>query len=409
MQKSAFLFVSFLFALQLSCSGRAPRAGSETGALPLPPNGPKITGLSVGSYHACAIADGRVRCWGDNNLGQSGKSQNQCKKNPCSTKPVRIQGLESGKNDRKAIGVAAGDTFSCAVLAASAQETPGAAAGDTICWGAIERNRYGAPIKKSALTPLPSLGSRVRAIEAGFGEVAAVLSEPATGPKPETLVLLSLPKMERTEIARGTFTDFGLGHGHGCFLSSGQIKCWGKNDHGQLGNGTTDDSSQPVAVKLPGTATLLAVGSRHNCAVVKKSVWCWGQAFQILEDDYADEKPETCKIEGDREARCNRLPRQIEGLSQEIIDLGAGERTTCAILSEGGVTCWGGDAMTLVEDGKLADVPGLTGGMLKVSAGNNHTCVQYAQGVKCWGFNTFGELGNGTVENSVTPVDVVGW
>jgi len=184
-------------------------------------------------------------------------------------------------------------------------------------------------------------------------------------------------------------------------LSSGGVKCWGKNVHGALGDDTTDDRSTPTDVLGVTEVTAISSGAAHTCAVLSAgSVKCWGwNEFGQLGD-------------GTRE---NRLkPVEVPGLAG-VVAISNGWNHTCALLSTGGVKCWGSigvDDLTgsgTTEDSlKPTDVPGLAD-VIAVSSGAAHTCAVLSSGrVKCWGENSSGELGDGTTEDSFKPTDAGG-
>src|SRR5262249_32426858 len=141
-----------------------------------------------------------------------------------------------------------------------------------------------------------------------------------------------------------------VGNGHACALTSSSVMCWGANSAGQLGNGTTDDSSLPVGTMGNGY-TQISAGSFH----------------------------------------------------------------TCALTTSGGVKCWGLNIRGQLGNGTTGpssipvDVTGLTSGAIQVRAGDAHTCALMASGgIKCWGWNSNGQLGDNTNIQRLTPVDVFG-
>ena len=154
-------------------------------------------------------------------------------------------------------------------------------------------------------------------------------------------------------------TAAGLGGAdHTCALTSaGAVRCWGFNSVGQLGDGTTITRLTPVAVLglSSGVAAITAAGSG------------------------------------------------IFG-------------TACALTGAGGAQCWGNNRFGNLGDGTTTtrltpvDVLGASSGLVGISAGLSHVCaVTSAGGVRCWGENVSGQLGDGTTQNRLTPVAVLGF
>jgi alpha-tubulin suppressor-like RCC1 family protein len=152
-------------------------------------------------------------------------------------------------------------------------------------------------------------------------------------------------------------TAIGVGTGFSCALigsdaNNSSVWCWGANDRGQLGDGSTTQRSTPVQVKELTGAGSLAVGDMHACAgmLISGGIKCWGHG-------------------------------------------GSGQ------LGNGG----SGDAVTPV------DVSGIGGYPVSLTAGGFHTCALLASPVvECWGSNDFGQIGDGTTNQQSAPVQV-GW
>ena len=143
-------------------------------------------------------------------------------------------------------------------------------------------------------------------------------------------------------------TSIGVGSLHKCALAGGTVLCWGDNLYAELGNNSADGVTPTAPTGLPTTVTQLAVGGMHSCALAGGQVWCWGN------NTYGE--------------------------------LGRDPNT--------------------VTRGLPAVVPGLSG-VTSIAAGDNHTCaIVPNNGLKCWGGNGVGQLGNGTKDSGPTPVDV---
>lgn len=190
------------------------------------------------------------------------------------------------------------------------------------------------------------------------------------------------------------------GSGHACaLLDTGSVYCWGRNDRGQLGNGTTGDGSVvPVRVlNLAGTVTRIESGGRHTCALTEDGrlqCWGWNASGQL----------------GDGETRDRPVGGSVQGLEERVVDFSAGDSHTCAVLESGAVMCWGFNASGQVGDGTTTNrpLPVAVSGIrdaTAVSAAYISTCVVHGFGnIACWGDNSGGELGNGTTISSSRPV-----
>jgi len=208
------------------------------------------------------------------------------------------------------------------------------------------------------------------------------------------------PSSLRNRVAAGGYFS--------CYMfNTGAVKCWGQNSYGQLGVGTTDDSLSPVTVKNANGADVtdvlaITTGKYHTCALLNSgAVWCWGyNSYGQL---------------GDGTTHDRSSPVAVSGLSSGVVAISAGHEHTCALLNSGAVKCWGYNS-----DGQLGDrttddrsspvaVYGLASGVLSVTAGRYHTCAVLTSGaVKCWGYNSDGQLGDGTTDNRSSPVAVSG-
>ena len=193
-----------------------------------------------------------------------------------------------------------------------------------------------------------------------------------------------------------------VGGGHACALSAtGGVKCWGRNDRGQLGNGTTADLNTPVDVAgLPEQIAAIALGKAHTCVLtIRGGVKCWG----------ANESGQL----GDGTTADRGKPVDVLGLTAGVSAIAAGASHTCALGINGALKCWGSNRYGQLGDASLenrsapVDVSGLAAGVDSIAAGGSHTCA-IASGVKlmCWGWNAYGQLGDSTPTDRNEPVEV---
>ena len=191
---------------------------------------------------------------------------------------------------------------------------------------------------------------------------------------------------------------------HTCALTSaGAVQCWGDNRSGQLGDGTTTERHSPVTVSGLGSgAAAIAAGGIHSCALTSTGgVRCWG-------DNRSGQL-------GDGTTTARHTSVAVSGLSSGVRAIAAGGFHTCALTNAGGVKCWGDNRSGQLGDGTMTErttpvpVSGLSSGVAAIAAGDYHTCALTTAGaVKCWGYNYVGQLGNGTTADSPVPVAVSG-
>lgn len=203
---------------------------------------------------------------------------------------------------------------------------------------------------------------------------------------------------------------------HTCALTDmGQVRCWGNNELGQLGDGTTDNSTTPVVVnEVPGAPFELAISisangamdwdyltTGHTCALLLfGAVACWG------DNQYGQL--------GNGEAGYGLMNPQPTYLPtiDDAISISAGTQHVCAVHRSGAVSCWGFNYHGQLGDGSTVDSPtpvtvdGIDNA-IAVSAGYSHTCAILDTGrLMCWGANESYQLGDGTLDWSPTPVEV---
>ena len=317
------------------------------------------TQVTAGLYWTCALlSDATVRCWGRNNYGQLGDGTTTQR-----TAPVQVHGVGNVGNLTGVASISTGGDHTCAVISG----------GSADCWG---RNNYGqlgdgTTTQRTAPVQVHGIGN--------VGYLAGVAS-------------------------------ISSGLSHTCAAASdGTATCWGRNNYGQLGDGTTTQRTSPRQVhgignvgNLAGVATISA-GMYHTCSVgTDGTAACWGYNNQGQL--------------GDGTLTRRTAPVQVGGIATAT-QIATGMYHTCARLSNGTAWCWGYNAEGQLGDGTLirrttpVQVSGITT-VTQVSAGggtgsgtHEHSAALLADGsIDCWGDNTYGQLGNGTTMDSPTPV-----
>jgi len=200
-----------------------------------------------------------------------------------------------------------------------------------------------------------------------------------------------------------TATRVAAGDEFACaLLADGTAKCWALGEKGQRGDGTFDQSSGvPVAVTGLTNAVSLAGGYNHACALVGDgSMRCWG-------DNAAGQLGNPSVATG------SSVPVTVSGIGSATA-LTTGAFHTCALLADRTLRCWGQDEQGQLGDGTRTNsstpvtVSGISG-VAAVGGGGVHTCAVLTDStVRCWGENEFGQLGDGTTMTSTTPVQVAG-
>ena len=232
------------------------------------------------------------------------------------------------------------------------------------------------------------------------------------------LLAIALLRADAALAGTGPLVEIAAGGSHTCALtSSGEVRCWGDNDQGQIGAHGVTTSSVPLLVEDVGPVTQVSAGTDHTCAVTDSGgVMCWGRnGFgQLGNGANAGSSTPVDVCEPDSGNGVQPAGAGACAPLSGVVAISAGGSHTCVVVSSGAVLCWG-----INQDGELGDgsldarnvpvvVIGLTDA-IGVASGDFHTCALLDGGaMQCWGFNTSGQLGDGTTILRATPVDVLG-
>ncbi len=403
-----------------------------------------IQAITTGNDHLCVLTNaGGVKCLGANYYGQLGNGTNAE-----SRVPVDVTGLTSG-----VIAIRAASDHTCALLTSTAIQ----------CWGENYSGQLGdgSMISRSNPVDVVGLNSDVATLAIGGAHSCAVLNNGAAkcwgnnsaGQVGDSSTTRRTIPVDVVTLNRNV-TQLTAGDSHTCaLLTTGIVKCWGSNSSGQLGNGVSSTRATGIdVVGLSSGISTIAAGNDTSCAVTTGGgAQCWGANYYgQIGDGTTTNRPapvdvinlsevskivnsgyHSCALSTTGALRCwgynpygqlgdgtttmQLQPVNVIGLNSGVIDLAIGNWHSCALLNTGGVKCWGyngygqlGDNTNLRRETPV-DVFGLTSGVKAIAAGEYHSCALLTSGsVRCWGANYYGQIGDGTTTSRPTPVNSIG-
>ena len=345
--------------------------------------------VSAGVHHVCVLAaDTQVFCWGSNVFGQLGR--------PGTTEHTGDAPGEMGDaltpidlgTGRAASMVVSGSHHVCVLVDD----------GDVLCWGQNDSGQLGQGDQEVRGDDPGEMGDALEPVDLGTDRTATAI----TG-----------------------------GLGHTCaLLDNAKVKCWGRNQEGQLGQGDTEargddpdemgDTLDAVELGNGRTATAITAGANFTCALLDDgSVKCWG-----LNNGGVLGQGDTEFRGDDPDEMGDALDPVDLGEGRTAVALASAQSHTCVVLDDASVKCWGnglngklgyGDTVT------RGDGPGEMGdALLPVDLGTGRTARAVSVGaqfscafldddsVKCWGRNEHGQLGQGDLENRGDTPDEMG-
>lgn len=324
--------------------------------------GAKIVQITTGESHTCALTvEGKVRCWGKNDLGQLGYGNlNNIGDNefPEQAGDLNLAGTVTQISSKF--------NHTCAIFTT----------GDVRCWGDDSGAQLG--------------------YNGSFNNVGD--NETPASQNPVTL--------------NGAALQISTGNLHTCaILNTENLRCWGNGSSGRLGYGNSNsvgDNETPAQagfVNVGKTSQRIATGDLHTCTITKDlNVTCWG--FGLLGQLGYGDIGEIVIGDDEVPATIGSVP-----LGAEVTEITAGIKHTCVLTTTGTIRCWGdgangrlgyGDEMT-IGDNETPDTKGdvpLGDLAVQVDAGGKHTCALLQSGtVRCWGLGSSGQLGYGNTDS----------
>ncbi len=310
---------------------------------------------------------------------------------------------------------------------------------------AVLTTTVGSGVASADPAPAPDLAAVVQA----HAQVRKAMGLRVAPPVPESTATRRSQADGGLAVGLGGESPVAVGTGHTCAVWMFEhVWCWGENGAGQLGNGITQDSAEPVRVSAAtkGFTVQVSAGRAHTCTLSIRNdgsaVSCWGdndegqlgdgtfttrlKPVPVAKDAFkvVTGQEHTCILTMDATVSCwgrndagqlgtgttggsESSPQPVPGLS-DIVDIAAHDANTCALDDSGNAWCWGSDA-----DGQLGDgggtsatpqpspvavvMTGVKGGFHQIDVGERHACgVSLRGAVYCWGSNAAGQLGGGT-------------
>lgn len=292
-----------------------------------------ITDISGTAYGSCAIADGKIYCWGEDSMGTVGNGSTTTRV----TTPTLVQtgsgGLPSNYTATK-LANAGGDSYTnCAI-----------ADGKAYCWG----NNKSGQIGDGTITTYTSdywsgtckIGSNNNKLKPTLVTNSAIAGKTVTSISTDGALNCDDPLGKQASTATG---------GHTCAIANNSVYCWGENGLGQLGDGTNAIKTSPVAVNTGNSSAIkgksmndVRAGTNHTCASGGGAVYCWGQG------KYGQLGNSTWNTYSTYPVAVTKDSTALDGTN--VQSLGGGVNRGCAVIDTGRTFCWG-----VNTDGQLGD------------------------------------------------------
>ena len=379
----------------------------DSGAL----TGKTVTAISIGMYSTCVVASGAPYCWGSSGY-VLGNGTSSGAKIPTA---VDTSGVLSGKT---VTSVSVGSNFACAL-----------AGGAPYCWGNNDQGQLGNSTSTTSAVPVAVImsgvltGKTITSISAGMYHACVVASGAVycwgynnsgqLGNGSTTSAIVPVAVDSSGVLAGKTVTAVSAGAYATCAVASGAAFCWGAGGNGELGNSASLNSSSPVAVTTIGalagkTVTSIDAGQSHICAIASGAAFCWGYA--------GNGRLGNTSVSSYYGSVNAPLAVDVSGVlaGKTVTSISSGEANSCAIAS-GAAYCWGyGEAGQLGNNSSTTSTLPVavdttllkSGSTYEISSGSYFSCAIASGAAYCWGTNESGRLGNNSTTDSKTPVAV---
>jgi alpha-tubulin suppressor-like RCC1 family protein len=353
-----------------------------------------FSSVAAGVMHTCAITRGGAYCWGNNYNGRLGAPTGAL---AFDSVPVLVSGGLSFAS------ISAGANQSCGVTTSHM----------AYCWGINDNGELGNGTTAPSLAPGPVTGAlSFTSVSAGFGHTCGATTDRAVycwgandsgqvgnGTRTRSLT----PALVSGSGTTLPFASVTAGESFSCGLTTGNaVYCWGDNQGGQLGNGTTVSSSTPVLVSGSGTTLLFTSVSAdaHTCGLTtSNAAYCWGYNYAGQLGTGTSTLPATTPV------------AVSGGLSFGSVSAGADD--SCGVTTGNVAYCWGfnsGGRLGIGDTTTKFSPVAVSGGLSFASVSTGfHTCGLTTNNVLyCWGYNYNGQVGDGTrVTPRLTPVRAI--
>ena len=334
-----------------------------------------IVALSAGGNHTCLVTDaGTIRCWGTRGEEVLGRELLHRSANRV---PGEVEGLLGVATD-----VTIGHQHTCALLED----------GTANCWGSLRDTLGAGPTNSSEPQEVIGIDAEIASISAGALHSCAIAEDHSVwcwgvsgaGNLGFDCGSQWCPTPMEAQAIRGDAVSVASGFIYTCVITTvATVKCWGQNAGGGLGDGTKNDSADPVDVIGIDEDVVSIDASVHACAVtVSGALKCWGANNQGQLGTGAT---------GDEELVITRATG-VMGLDEGVAAVATGYQHTCALTTQGAVKCWGSDDAWQLGNGWFSygsavptDVIGLDEGVTMIAAGDDHTCALVYGEIMCWG------------------------